>query len=198
MKNVLQVTQLSVTTAPDGRKFILVGAYMPGNIELDPDDMAVLMDVLNEAASRFDGAAPADEPEPEEEKPAGRRRRSAEPEEKAEEPEPEPASPRRRRAAKDEPEEKTEEAPRRRRRAAEEPEEKAEGRRRRRSAEPEEPKGPTADDVAKAASEAAQKLGPKITAEIIGEFSDSGKLDGIPADKRQAFIDEINFELNGD
>jgi len=185
MKNVVEVCALSVESTDDGRKKITVSAYMPGNVELDPDDVAMLTDVLAEAAGRFEGGpAPEAEPEPE--------------------PEPEPAQPRRRRgaAAEEKEESKEEAAPRRRRGAAkEEPEAEAEekpaGRRRRGNgaSEPEKPKGPTADDVAKAASNAAQNLGPKVTAEIIGEFSDSGKLDGIPADKRQKFINTIRYEL---
>ena len=186
MKSVLEVCGLSVESTDDGRKKVTVSAYMPGNIELDPDDVSMLADVLTEAASRFEGgpSAAAEEPEPE--------------------PEPEPAQPRRRRGAaaeepKDEP--KEEAAPRRRRGAAkEEPEPEAEekpaGRRRRGGgAEPEKPKGPSQDDVAKAASNAAQNLGPKVTAEIISEFSESGKLDGIPAEKRQKFINTIRYEL---
>lgn len=183
MKSVIEVCGLSVESTNDGRKKVTVSAFMPGNIELDPDDVAMLSDVLAEAASRFEGGAETvEQPEPEPEPASPRRRRGAA---AAEEPEAEPV--------------KEEAAPRRRRGAAkEEPEaepEKPAGRRRRGGGEAEAPKGPTQDDVAKAASNAAQSLGPKVTAEIIGEFSESGKLDAIPAVKRQKFINTIRYEM---
>ena len=76
------------------------------------------------------------------------------------------------------------EKPRRRRRTAEaEPEPEAES------------STPSQADVAKAASLAAKELGPKLAADIVLDYSESGRIDGIPEDKRQAFIDEVNAEL---
>lgn len=140
-----------------------------------------------------------------ESKPRGRRRRKdvggkpsdeVEKEPEAEEPEeePEPEKPRRRRRKK------AEEAPAEEPEAEEEPEEEAPKprRRRRKKAEAEEPEGPTKEDVAKAASMAASELGAETAAEIILDYSTSHKLDDIPAEKRQAFIDDVNNELSDD
>lgn len=108
-------------------------------------------------------------------------------EESFEEEEPEPAKPRRRRrkkAEEAEPEPEVEE------------EEEAPKPRRRRRKKTEEPTGPTQEDVAKAASAAAQELGSEVLVEIIMDYSPSGKLDDIPDEKRQEFIDDINNELS--
>lgn len=114
--------------------------------------------------------------EPEEDEPKQRRRRAS----KDEEPE-EDAKPKRRRAAKDEDEAPKEEGTRRRRAAKE---------------EAEAPKGPTYADVSKAATRAAQELGAKVAAEIIGDYSDTGNVKDIPAAKWQKFIDEVEFECS--
>ncbi len=107
---------------------------------------------------------------------------------------PEPEKPRRRRRKK------AEEAPAEEPEAEEEPEEEAPKprRRRRKKAEAEEPEGPTKEDVAKAASMAASELGAETAAEIILDYAPTGKLDDIPAEKRQEFIDDVNNELSDD
>ncbi len=69
-------------------------------------------------------------------------------------------------------------------------------RRRRSKAKAEEPAGPTKEDVAKAASDAAETLGSAIAGDIIADYSDTGMLDDIPEDKREAFIKEVEFELS--
>lgn len=58
------------------------------------------------------------------------------------------------------------------------------------------PKGPTKQDVAKAASHGAEELGADVMGDIIVEYASTGKIDNIPADKRQAFIDEVNHEVS--
>ena len=88
-------------------------------------------------------------------------------------PEPEPEKPTRRRRGKNE------EKPTRRRRGKKT-----------------EPSGPTKEDVALAASKAAEELGTKLAAEIIGDYSDTGKIDDIPEDKREEFIKEVELELS--
>jgi len=58
------------------------------------------------------------------------------------------------------------------------------------------PKGPTKQDVAKAASLGAEELGADVMGDIISEYSESGMVDDIPTEKRQAFIDEVNHEVS--
>ncbi len=76
----------------------------------------------------------------------------------------------------------------------EEPPATSGGRRRRRKAA--EPEGPTAEEVAKVAADAAEELGDKIVKEIVADYSESGKIADIPAEKRQDFINEINYNLS--
>ena len=90
--------------------------------------------------------------------------------------------------------EKEDKPSRQRRGTKDKDEEKSEGngRRRRRSS------GPTKADVAKVASEAAEKLGTKLTAEIVADYAESGKIEDVPEDKREAFIKELNYNMEDD
>lgn len=141
-----------------------------------------------------------EEPEAETRRP--RRHKDEAPEQAEPEEDAEPKQRRRRSASKDEGPEEDAEPKGRRRRAAKDEDEapKEEGtRRRRRSAEEAgAPKGPTYADVSKAATRAAQELGAKVAAEIIGDYSDTGNVKDIPAAEWQKFIDEVEFECSDD
>jgi|GEM_PF-6431304 hypothetical protein len=131
----------------------------------------------------------------------GRRTRTEEPEAPAAE---DPPTTRRRRAGADAGSSSTERAsdagdsagPRRSRRSAE-PEPAAEEPRRRRRVE--EPKDDriTDADLTKAASQAGEKLTPKLVMRIIKEDYGVETVNEIPQDKRREFLDTLKYEMEG-
>jgi len=172
-----EIKKISVEIGDGGERYVSIEAVMPRGEELEPDDVPRLLNLLEEA----NGSETSEEEEAEPEKPKRQRRRSK----KVEEPEEEEAEERpkrRRRSKKDEEpeEEEAEERPKRRRRSKK---------------DDSDDDGPTKEDVAKVASDAAEVLGAKFTGQIIADYSKTGKLDDIPAKERQKFIDEVNLEL---
>lgn len=129
----------------------------------------------------------------------------------AEQPAADPTTGRRRRAGADAGSSSTEPAsdagasagPRRSRRSAEpEPDQKPaaseEPRRRRRTEEQTNVDRITDADLTKAASQAGEKLTPKLVMQILREDYGVGTVNEIPQDKRRAFLDTLKFEMESD
>ena len=205
----MDIRKLSTEILEDGTRLVTITAAFGREEDLEADDVATLSQALDEingaVGSRAEPEEEADPPkprrraaakkeeaaEPEEKKPATRRRAAAKTEDTAEE---EPEKPTRRRAATQtstttSPSDEAEAEP------EAEPEKKPT---RRRAAAKKEPEfdGPSKEDVAKMASEGVLVLEEEIMTEIICEHSDTGKLDDIVPESRQAFIDAVNFELD--
>lgn len=166
---------------------------------LDDEDAALLTGL-----QRILGALKSEageEPAAEEAPRRGRRARAEEPAEEAEV----PLTTRRRRAGADTGSSTTAPAsdagasagPRRSRRSepAEAPAEET-PRRRRRTEEPED-KGISDADLTKAASQAGQKISPKVVMQIIKEDYGVETVNEIPKDKRQEFLDTLKYEMEG-
>ena len=52
-------------------------------------------------------------------------------------------------------------------------------------------------DVTKAASQAAAKITPKIVMDILKEDFGVGSANELPQAKRQAFLDELKYQMEG-
>ena len=215
----MDIDGVSVERLAGGATRVTVSATLPRGEGLEADDLASILQVMEEANGSLGSGDGSDvEPEPES-KPRRRRKKAAEEPEAEEEPEEKPKRRRRKKAAEEEPEETegTEEAE-----EEEEPEEKPKRRRRRKAAEPEEaeeepeekPKrrrrkkaddfdGPSATDLSKAITEAAEEFGADWVADLLTDedddgnpYSEDGTMKGVKPEMRQKIIDEINNELS--
>ena len=165
----MNIIGVAVRITEGGKRIATIEAEFDRNEDVEADDVARLAQALDE----LNGAEGSRDPD------------------NTSEEEPEQPKPRRRRKKAEAEENEAEET------EAEETEEKPKRRRRKKAEEPEDT-GPTQEDVAKASSALAEAHGNKFAGEIIAYYSDTGKLADIPADKRQAFLDEVDNELYED
>lgn len=182
----MDIIGLAVQADESGMRIVTVTAALARGEEMDQDDLQRLIDTLEEAnggeVSRDTEAAPEADPE----KPKKRTRKKAE---TAEEPEPEATEePKKRTRKKAEAEDKEPEK--------EEPKKRT----RKKKEEAKEPEfdGPSQDDVNLAAANLAEAFGSEEAGSIIvdGGFSpETGMVSDIPPEKRQEFLDEVDFQM---
>ena len=180
----MDIIGLSVGVGEGGARIVTVSAELARGEEMDQNDLQQLIDTLEEANGNEVSRDTTDaEPEAKPAKPRQRKKAAAE------EPEPEDDAPKKRtrKKAADTAEEPEADAPKKRTRKKKEPE-----------PEPEpEFDGPSQDDVNLAAANLAEALGSEVAGEIIidGFSPETGMVSDIAPEKRQAFIDEVEFQL---
>lgn len=199
----MKITGITLDQMPDGSREVGIRATLENGEQLEAGDVDRLLDLLSEAAGASDAPshdAPARPTEPAETN--GRRRGAAsDAEANGSAPQAPPASsatdasPRRRRGAGTN--EKTETASASTAEQTVSPSDEGGRRRRRAVAEPEVPTI-SDGDLSKAASAAADKLTPKIVQQIIKEDFGADKVNEIPQEKRQFFLDVLHFEMTGE
>lgn len=203
---MVKIIETGVAEVPGGEgKILTVRGFIQNNEALEADDIAALLDVLEQAASTLKAqgkssapseaptggrrsrgsasASAAEEPSETVSAPAtGRRRAAAATEEPAEEP-----APRRRRVA----EEPAEEPAPRRRRVVEEPTAEPAPRRRAAAADA----GISDLDLAKAASAAGEVLTPKLVLQILKEDHGCTEVNKLPQSERKKFLATLDKEV---
>lgn len=162
------IKSIMVEIGDGGERVVTVSKSFTRSEALEPDDVANIMDAIDEIAGAdvTGKAEPKTKPAPKRRRgrPAGSRNKSK--------PDPAPET------SDEEEEEETPEPPKKRRR------------------KPASTTYPPAEDAALCAAALAEVFGADDVADIVGMYSDDGTVEGIPEERRREFMDAAEAELN--